>query len=59
MNFADKSLRMVSSSSVTSHIKMAFTDGGISQMKSFLEKSLLDKTWEKLSNPVFMPMVIL
>lgn len=52
----DKSLRMVSSSSVASHIKMAFTDGGISQMKSFLEKSLLDKAWEKLSNPVFMPM---
>lgn len=59
MIFVDRSLRMVSSSSAASHIKMTFSDGGIGHMKSFLEKSLLNKAWEKV-NPVLksMPMVI-
>lgn len=52
---------MVSSSSVASHIKMAFPDGGISQMKLFLEKILLDKAWEKANYPVSVqiPMVVM
>ena len=49
----DKGLRLVSSYSAASHVKLgSLTDEGMLQMKSLLEKSLREKPWEKVPTPI-------